>query len=183
MPATRCTCHERDSSYACEHCFARGGRGHMQDRLRDLDGWEMEECVISSAGEPYCGMIAAVEVMENLPKGWDSYKADAPNRAATHAAKRALMACAEIHIAPTAVVPSAIGGIGFRFHNGKAYVETRNTGGLCYLLRHGDDEPTIRCIDADDDLDLRLAMQAVRDHLDSECPVNGNPFSDLPHVA
>lgn len=25
-----CTCHERDSSYACPVCFAQGLRGHMQ---------------------------------------------------------------------------------------------------------------------------------------------------------
>ena len=25
-----CTCHERDSSYACAYCYAQGIRGHMQ---------------------------------------------------------------------------------------------------------------------------------------------------------
>jgi len=28
--ATRCTCHERDSSYVCDHCYSKGFRGHMQ---------------------------------------------------------------------------------------------------------------------------------------------------------
>jgi hypothetical protein len=28
--ASKCTCHERDGSYVCEHCFAQGHRGHMQ---------------------------------------------------------------------------------------------------------------------------------------------------------
>ncbi len=26
----RCECHERDSSYVCKYCYARGERGHMQ---------------------------------------------------------------------------------------------------------------------------------------------------------
>jgi len=26
----KCTCHERDGSYVCDHCFAKGDRGHMQ---------------------------------------------------------------------------------------------------------------------------------------------------------
>ena len=28
--ADLCTCHERDGSYVCEHCYAQGLRGHMQ---------------------------------------------------------------------------------------------------------------------------------------------------------
>jgi hypothetical protein len=27
---SKCTCHERDGSYVCDHCFAQGHRGHMQ---------------------------------------------------------------------------------------------------------------------------------------------------------
>jgi len=25
-----CTCHERDMSYVCDYCYAKGFRGHMQ---------------------------------------------------------------------------------------------------------------------------------------------------------
>lgn len=27
---TYCTCHERDGSYVCSHCYSQGHRGHMQ---------------------------------------------------------------------------------------------------------------------------------------------------------
>jgi hypothetical protein len=27
----KCTCHERDGSYACPYCYAKGERGHMQE--------------------------------------------------------------------------------------------------------------------------------------------------------
>jgi len=29
----QCACHERDSSYVCEYCYAKGFRGHMQKGL------------------------------------------------------------------------------------------------------------------------------------------------------
>lgn len=32
-PPKQCACHERDSSYVCEYCFAKGLRGHMQKGL------------------------------------------------------------------------------------------------------------------------------------------------------
>lgn len=30
MRGKRCECHERDSSYVCNFCYAQGHRGHMQ---------------------------------------------------------------------------------------------------------------------------------------------------------
>jgi transcriptional regulator with XRE-family HTH domain len=32
-----CTCHERDSSYACPKCYAEGHRGHMQQPLVEFE--------------------------------------------------------------------------------------------------------------------------------------------------
>jgi len=29
-PDDRCECHERDGSYVCKYCYAKGLRGHMQ---------------------------------------------------------------------------------------------------------------------------------------------------------
>lgn len=32
---TKCTCHERDSSYVCDYCYSQGFRGHMQESNKD----------------------------------------------------------------------------------------------------------------------------------------------------
>jgi hypothetical protein len=34
----RCTCHERDSSYACDYCHHQGIYGHMEQSLKQAGG-------------------------------------------------------------------------------------------------------------------------------------------------
>jgi hypothetical protein len=68
--------------------------------------------------------------LRSLENGWDSYRAAVPNRVALGAAEVALDVFRSLNVQPSAVLPSADGGVGICFtrDQGYAHIEFENTG-------------------------------------------------------
>jgi len=102
-----------------------------------LDEIYLGQLRATSAGSRYVELEQAftelrdqLSSLRRLPAGWDSYSAPAPNARAIDAAERALTVLRLVNAKPSAVLPSADGGVGicfFKEHH-YAHIELSNDG-------------------------------------------------------
>lgn len=90
-----------------------------------------------------------LESMRALQKGWNGYGADPPSELALANAKSFLDVAANMGCLPGRVAPSAEGGVGIAWTNGRrrCYVEFFNNGDACRLLSDCVGEPSSRRIE------------------------------------
>jgi hypothetical protein len=91
-------------------------------------------------------MISALDELSQLNDGWDSYDAPKPNLAARESARHVLEILNGHNRLPTAVVPSAEGGVGFAFSgkaNRYADIECLNSGEMLAVISDRVSEPEV----------------------------------------
>jgi hypothetical protein len=87
-----------------------------------------------------------LEEFKSLSRGWDSYKAPAPNLVARTNAKEFLDVLCIAELEPSRMRPSVVGGVGITFRKGekKVYVEFLNDGRVYVLFSDGTTDPETR---------------------------------------
>jgi hypothetical protein len=80
--------------------------------------------------------------LRTLKTDWDSYRAPAPNEGALAASEAALGVLRSLNVQPTAILPSADGGVGICFTQNQRYahIEFENSGGT-WVLTFGAETP------------------------------------------
>jgi hypothetical protein len=86
----------------------------------------------------YTSLRDQLNLLRGLRKGWDSYSAPTPNELAIEAANQALQTLRTLNATPTAILPSADGGVGICFSSRDRYAhfEFLNIGEV-WVLTYG----------------------------------------------
>jgi hypothetical protein len=87
----------------------------------------------------YAALFDELAKLRSLDRDWDTFESEPPSENAIQAAKGALMALKAVRAEPTAVRPSAEGGVGICFVSGNAYahLEFLNEGSV-HALAYSD---------------------------------------------
>ena len=102
-----------------------------------------------------------------LQNGWDSYRAPAPNGTALLAAEAALDVFRSLNVQPTAVLPSADGGVGICFARDQSYahIEFENTGDAWVVVYGPNKSPETWQLLTRDIISLRAAWNRISAYL------------------
>lgn len=69
-----CSCHERDNSYACEYCHARGFYGHMEQGLKGTARTALEAaCRAMLGGLGACSREYYTQMLQQIAKSCDRH--------------------------------------------------------------------------------------------------------------
>lgn len=108
--------------------------------------------------------------LKNLPAGWDSYKADAPNYKALTNALKILDLLFESEFNPTRIMPSVEGGVSFLFIRDTKYadIECDNDGDIFAGMSDRIGEPILwQVSQEDEEKSLSKTIYKISSFLDS----------------
>lgn len=101
--------------------------------------------------------------LRSLETGWDSYSSPVPNAAAMAAADAALYVLRGLNAQPTAILPSADGGVGICFIQSEQYahIEFENSGDAWALMYGPNNPPETWQLVSDDVGSIRDAWSRI----------------------
>ena len=107
-----------------------------------------------------------LDSLRDIPEGWDSHGAEAPNDAAIANTRRVLDSLQRLGFRPDRIAPSAEGGIMLSFYVGKRYgdIELFNTGEILAVTSDGGGSPHVWEV-AEDETAITDALETIRDHI------------------
>jgi hypothetical protein len=112
-------------------------------------------------------LFAKLDSLLQLQKGWDGYRAAAPNMIARNNARSFLESLSVANYSPSQVAPSVVGGIGVNRRRGKnkVYVEFNNNGKVHALFSDGTSPPRVERIQPDK-IGFLVLIRRMRAYLD-----------------
>lgn len=110
-----------------------------------------------------------LSALRSVKPGWDGYHAPAPNETTLAAAEAALNTFRSLNARPTAVLPSADGGVGICFtHNERyAHIEFENSGDAWALMYGSAGAPESWKLPSNDIESIRAAWTRISAYLQS----------------
>jgi len=148
----------------------------VQLGLPSLDHIYLKELIKSSAQsefvkleQVYSSLRDQLAVLRSLRPGWDSYRAPAPNAASIELAQDGLQTLRDLNAKPSAVLPSADGGVGICFMEADRYahVEFLNNGHVHGLMYGGGKNAESWELESADGGSLRRAWNRISAYLQS----------------
>ena len=103
----------------------------------------IEETIPSQDPEiNWISLLHKLHAFLDLQEGWNGYGAPPPNVKAVCSAATAFIVLQALQSLPDRLAPSAVGGVGITYRNGKrkAYLECYNNGKIVLLLSDADAE-------------------------------------------
>lgn len=99
----------------------------------------------------------------SLAKGWDTYHAEPPNAWSRYWAQSTIRYCKEINLKPTAVVPSAEGGIAVTFSSGANYadIEILNSKEILAVTSKPQEPSKVWQL-SDSEREIRVALRRIQ---------------------
>jgi|GEM_PF-248932 len=147
------------SKMAWRKILSAGGSATFEDPASEKN---LEEATLKQ-------LLHEVESLLKLPKGWDGYAAEPPNKVALEKGRIILDVSMALEFLPSCVSPSAEGGIGISFLNGQKYadIECFNTGEVAALISNRGDknrEPEVWEVHAKEN-EIEISLKKIRDYL------------------